>query len=334
MEENLALQLRDNAKYQLEQIRDVETGIDYLNKVKAIETWAKAEKKDAELQNMIAEQKIRTQRILGKLIIEGQDKGEIAEKGSFYGNRFVGSNKEVQPKTLSDIGISRNESSIFQKVASIPDKEFEKEIKIAKEETNKRIELTTNRLLKVVKRIEAENKSYSNNEIPEGKYRIIYADPPWKYNDSCEDGAIQSKGAIHHYRTMTIKELCEMKLPEIDNNAVLFLWVTSPFLEDCFDIIHAWGFKYKASFVWDKVKHNMGHYNSVRHEFLLICTKGSCTPDNLKLFDSVVSIEKTEHSEKPEYFREIIDTIYPNGNRIELFARKKVVNWETWGNEI
>ncbi len=42
--------------------------------------WAKAEKKDAELQNMIAEQKIRTQRILGRLIQDGQRRGEIAKQ--------------------------------------------------------------------------------------------------------------------------------------------------------------------------------------------------------------------------------------------------------------
>jgi N6-adenosine-specific RNA methylase IME4 len=116
---------------------------------------------------------------------------------------------------------------------------------------------------------------------------------------------------------------------------VLFLWTTSPFLEDSFKIINSWGFKYKSSFVWDKVMHNMGHYNSVRHEFLLIATKGSCTPDEKKLFDSVQSIEKTrKHSEKPEKFREIIDTLYVYGNRIELFARKKHDHWDVYGNEV
>jgi len=101
----------------------------------------------------------------------------------------------------------------------------------------------------------------------------------------------------------------------------------------CFEVIEAWGFKYKTSFVWDKIKHNMGHYNSVRHEFLLVCTKGSCLPDNKKLFDSVLSIEKTEHSNKPEEFRNIIDTLYIYGNRIELFARQKVDGWDSWGND-
>jgi N6-adenosine-specific RNA methylase IME4 len=78
----------------------------------------------------------------------------------------------------------------------------------------------------------------------------------------------------------------------------------------------------------------MGHYNSVRHELLLVCTKGSCTPDVKKLYDSVLSEERTQHSKKPETFRNIIDTIYPLGHRIELFARN-ITNegWDVYGNQ-
>lgn len=178
-----------------------------------------------------------------------------------------------------------------------------------------------------------------------GKYHIWYADPPWRYRDS---GVIETGDQIkttsdnygradRHYPQMSIEELCEMGKDirkSCEKNAVLFLWVTSPLLEESFQVINAWGFKYKSSFVWDKVKHNFGHYNSVRHEFLLICTKGSCTPEVQKLFDSVQSIERTDkHSEKPEEFRVIIDTLYPTGNRIELFARTQADGWEMWGNE-
>jgi N6-adenosine-specific RNA methylase IME4 len=100
-------------------------------------------------------------------------------------------------------------------------------------------------------------------------------------------------------------------------------------------VFTAWGFAYKASFVWDKVKHNMGHYNSVRHEFLLVCTRGSCTPDAAQLFDSVQSVERTAHSAKPEIFRTIIDTLYPIGRRLELFARgQAAAGWSIWGNEV
>jgi len=156
---------------------------------------------------------------------------------------------------------------------------------------------------------EKEYKKLSTTLMPSGIYRIIYADPPWDYRDKCEGGGIQSKPIEDHYPTMGIEELCEMELPKTQQNAVLFLWVPSPKINEVFEVIEAWGFQYKTSFVWDKVKHNMGHYNSVRHEFLLICGKGKSTPDTKELFDSVQSIEKTRrHSEKPERFREIIDT--------------------------
>ena len=100
-------------------------------------------------------------------------------------------------------------------------------------------------------------------------------------------------------------------------------------------MIDAWGFKYRATFVWDKVKHNMGHYNSVRHEFLLICGRGSCAPTKPKLHDSVQVIERTGHSQKPEEFRAIIDQMYPLGRRVELFARRQPPQpWDSFGNEL
>jgi N6-adenosine-specific RNA methylase IME4 len=190
------------------------------------------------------------------------------------------------------------------------------------------------RAIREVKR-KAIKTGVSEAPALEGKYRVLYIDPPWQYGDKLVDGY---GAAENHYPTMAIDELCNLPIKELaEDNAVLFLWVTSPFLEDSFRIIKAWGFSYKSSFVWDKVKHNYGHYNSVRHEFLLICIRGSCTPDNPKLFDSVQSIERSDvHSEKPEEFREIIDTLYPNGKRIELFARNKNPKngWNVWGNEI
>ena len=173
-------------------------------------------------------------------------------------------------------------------------------------------------------------KSSKFKVIAKGVYKIIYADPPWKYQ---QYGV--SASALKHYPVMSIEELCNMELPKIENNAVLFLWTTAPMFKKTFEVIEAWGFEYKAQYVWDKVKHVMGHYNSVRHELLLICTRGNCTLENKKLFDSVQVIEKTKkHSEKPEKFREIIDINYPSGKRIELFARKKVKGWDSWGKDI
>ena len=169
-------------------------------------------------------------------------------------------------------------------------------------------------------------------ELPADKYRVVYADPPWNYGNS---GLDDYGHAERHYPTMSIEELGQLGVPDIvEENSVLFIWTTSPLLEDCFRVIRMWGFNYKTSFVWNKIKHNFGYYNSVRHELLLVCTKGSCLPDNPKLFNSVQSIERKAHSEKPDEFREIIDTLYTKGKKIELFSRKKVDGWDVWGNQV
>jgi len=162
-----------------------------------------------------------------------------------------------------------------------------------------------------VEEISKGNKAITGSK----KYRVIYADPPWQYGDT-RTGLDGYSAAADHYPTMSIAQMCDLPIKDLAlDDAVLFMWVTSPLLEECFPLINAWGFKYKTSFVWDKVKHNVGHYNSVRHEFLLICTRGSCKPDIPKLIDSVQTIERTEkHSEKPEEFRAIIDTLYTAGD--------------------
>jgi len=167
--------------------------------------------------------------------------------------------------------------------------------------------------------------------LPDAKYRVLYADPPWGYGNTQPDYHPEQRD---HYPVMKLADICALPIAEhCEDNAVLFLWVTSPMLEESFQVIRAWGFAYKTSWVWDKVKHNMGHYNSVRHEFLLVCVRGSCPPDVPKLFDSVQTIERTEHSRKPEEFRQIIDTIYPHGKRLEMFARSAPKGWDAFGHE-
>jgi len=195
---------------------------------------------------------------------------------------------------------------------------------------NKAVEekLSVRELREEIRRFDIERK-YA--KLPESKFRVIYADPPWEYSNSMPG---YFKEQADHYQLMSINELSIMNIKDIsEENAILFIWVTSPILEDSLKVIKSWGFEYKTSFVWDKVKHNMGHYNSIRHEFLFVCTRGSCTPDVKKLFDSVIVEERTEHSKKPEIFRQMIDELYPYGKRIELFARTKIDGWEIFGNE-
>jgi len=166
---------------------------------------------------------------------------------------------------------------------------------------------------------------------------VIYADPPWWYGTPQHGKTEQVATLGTHYPSMKTGAICDLPVGDMAaDNAVLFLWATSPLLFEAKEVIDAWGFTYKASIVWDKVLHNVGHYVSVRHEFLLICTRGSCLPDSDKLHDSVVSIERTAHSAKPEQFRDIIDEMYTpvKGDRLELFARAATPkHWASWGNQ-
>jgi N6-adenosine-specific RNA methylase IME4 len=163
------------------------------------------------------------------------------------------------------------------------------------------------------------------------KYRVVYIDPPFEY----EFDSPLFKASKDHYPTMKIAEIKNLPIERIaEKNSVLFFWSPSPLIEKSLEIINHWKFEYKSMFVWDKVKHNMGHYNSVRHEILLIAVKGKCLPDTDKLFDSVVMIERLKnHSEKPKEFRELIERMYVAGNRIELFSRGKTDKWDRWGYE-
>lgn len=183
-------------------------------------------------------------------------------------------------------------------------------------------------------RKQERREHYAQMEWPKGKYRVIYADPPWSYGVQKEGHG----GVTDHYDTLSLQQICDLPVRDLaDKECVLFLWITVPLLESVFTVLKAWGFEYKTLYVWDKVRSNIGSYCFVNCELLLVATKENTAlpPDGKKLFDNVVSIERSgKHSEKPEFFREMIDATYQFGNRIELFARKTVNNWEVWGNDV
>ena len=203
-------------------------------------------------------------------------------------------------------------------------------------------EVSINEAFKAVRAIENEtNRARIKEELQaidlkptEKKYSVIYADPPWMYDGgkplSDKYGDVQK-----HYPPMESVDICALPVADLaQNDCVLFLWATAPKLPEALKVIESWGFQYKTCIVWDKVKHNFGFYFSVRHELLLIAGKGKSTPNKTsELHDSVISIERSDkHSEKPEYFRQLIEKMY-EGEKIELFARKKSENWDVWGNQ-
>jgi DNA-binding XRE family transcriptional regulator len=169
------LLIRDQAMIALEQIQNIEDGKTYLNQLSALHRWAAAEKKDSQLQNKIAEQKLRTQRILGKLLQEGRENNELVKKGEKIKISVVPDehNRNNDKKRLSDIGVSAKQSIAFQKIYSIPEETFEEAIakhkQAVEEATN---ELTTTgfiRLADALSKVPAEKRSEKADSFDKNK---------------------------------------------------------------------------------------------------------------------------------------------------------------------
>jgi len=167
-------------------------------------------------------------------------------------------------------------------------------------------------------------------ELPPGEYTIFYADPPWQYSNTGFD-----ESASQQYPTMALQKLKELKIPDMTSKqAVLFMWCTNPILPEGIELLKAWGFNYKTNMVWVKNKApSMGWFLKTKHELLIIATRGESMHPEVK-HESVIYADVTKHSKKPEIFYEMIEQAYPNQKYIELFARNKRTNWESWGNEL
>jgi len=175
--------------------------------------------------------------------------------------------------------------------------------------------------------------SSGNTELVAEKcYPIVYADPPWQYEHSMTD----SRMIENHYPTMGLDQICAMPVSEIVTpDAVLFLWTTSPKLAESMRVIEAWGFNYRSCIVWDKERIGMGYYARQQHELLLIAARGSLpVPEPSNRPASVQRLRRgNEHSRKPDEFYELIESMYPEYEKIELFARNSRAGWSAWGNQ-
>jgi N6-adenosine-specific RNA methylase IME4 len=175
--------------------------------------------------------------------------------------------------------------------------------------------------------------------LPNKKYNIIYADPPWSYRDKALAG---NRGAICKYPTQSQDWLKNLPIKNIsDKDCILFLWVTMPKLNECFDLIKVWNFEYKTcAFTWVKKNKKanswfwgMGRWTRANSEICLLATKGK--PKRISAaVHSVVDTPIERHSKKPDCVRDRIVELCGDLPRIELFARQKTKGWDVWGNEV
>jgi N6-adenosine-specific RNA methylase IME4 len=182
-----------------------------------------------------------------------------------------------------------------------------------------------------------------NEVIDMRKYKIIYADPPWAYNESGSGNRV-----VHaKYPTMQIEDICDIPVKEIsEDDSILFLWATFPRMPEALKVIESWGFKYKGlAYCWIKKnkKSNsnfwgLGYYTRQNPEVLLVGVRGKVKKGTRSASEHcVVNTRIEEHSKKPAYIRDMLPLLVENGenvHKIELFARQKTKDWDIWGNEL
>jgi N6-adenosine-specific RNA methylase IME4 len=166
------------------------------------------------------------------------------------------------------------------------------------------------------------------------RYAVLYADPPWHFEVYNEESGVE-RAAGNHYSTMSLDEISTLPIPSLATpDAVLFMWTTAPHLQESFQVFAAWGFEYKTNAVWVKDKIGLGYFIRGQHEHLLIATRGDMPcPLPANRPPSVINAPRREHSRKPDEAYELIERMYPELPKLELFARQQRPGWAAWGNE-
>ncbi len=173
------------------------------------------------------------------------------------------------------------------------------------------------------------------------KFRTIYADPPWQFQNRTGKVAPEHK-RLTRYETMPIHEIKALPVNEIaSEKSHLYLWVPNALLPWGLEVMEAWGFDYKTNIVWEKIRHDgqpdgrgVGFYFRNVTELLLFGVRGdknrTLAPGRSQV--NLIRTIKREHSRKPDEIVSVIESCSP-GPYLELFARGDRPGWAMWGNQ-
>lgn len=317
------------ARQALAEAHRVDEVKDIRDKAVAMQVYAR-QAKDHELIEHATEIRMRAERRLGEMLEAGR--ADRAQEGR--PEKRV-SQKPVSAPTLQEILGSdhKNLANRARKAAALTDEQFEAKVEQAKKVAVTAIERAMTTEEKQQNRANREAELAAKQmALPEKQYGVVYADPPWRFEPYSRNTGMD-RAADNHYPTMTLDGIKALAVPAADD-AVLFLWATAPMLMEALDVMAAWRFWYRSHFVWAKDRIGTGYWARSQHELLLIGVKGSIpAPAPGKQYASVIPAPVGEHSAKPFCFREMIEDMFPNLPRVELFAREKFDGWDCWGKE-
>jgi N6-adenosine-specific RNA methylase IME4 len=170
-------------------------------------------------------------------------------------------------------------------------------------------------------------------------YDIIYADPPWSFDNYSEKG--EGRNAKAHYDCMTLDQIKALPVHELaSGDCALFLWVTDPLLDVGIETLKHWGFRYVTkAFTFVKLNRSgegyfmsTGYYTRANDETCLLGMMGSLPRIDAGVRQLVVEPVR-EHSRKPDRIADDIVRLFGDRPRVELFARTRREGWDAWGNE-
>ena len=181
---------------------------------------------------------------------------------------------------------------------------------------------------------------------PPGKaYRVVYADPPWRFRTYSAKG--QGRSPEAHYPSMDLDAIKALPVAAwAAPDAVLLLWATDPLLPKALEVITAWGFTYKTvGFYWAKLNKGggaqafgqgdlfkgLGFWTRANPEPCLLATRGK-PKRRARDVDKLVVAPRREHSRKPDEVAGRIERLL-EGPYLEMFARTSRPGWDAWGLE-
>jgi N6-adenosine-specific RNA methylase IME4 len=316
------------------------------DKAVAMQAYA-MQAKDTMLITQATEIRMRAERRAGELLIEMAERNERDQgKGGDRKSRSHAATV-IPPLKLSDLGVTKTQSSRWQKLAALDADNFEQQVQHA---TKTAYDLVARRSIKEAEltRAQAEHGKIIEHgctvddlatlAISGKRFGVVYADPPWPW----ETWASTGRTIERHYSTMAPAAIAQLPVAELAaDDCALLLWVTGPHLaiSTHLAVIEAWGFRPSTiGFTWVKTNLDgspatgLGYYTRSNAEVCLIGIKGK--PQRLaRDVHQVVMAPVGEHSAKPEEVRRRIERLFA-GPYLELYARKGVPGWITWGNEI
>lgn len=326
----------DQARHHLELARTLDEVKEIRDQAEALRLYARQSRQSLEMQNRCAEIKLRAERRAGEMLRETE-----RAQGARTDTSRQPDAKLPFRSALREVDIPEPTARRWQTVAAIPEERFEAHLR---ETTERGEELTTAGLIQAQRRRDIAERHTANraamSAFPSGRFSVLYADPPWSYNNSGLEQSAASQYSTEGVASLTaFRDSFGRSVRDVSHeSSALFLWATSPLLPEALDVLGGWGFTYKTSLVWRKNRApGIGWWTRTYHELLLLGVRSE-TPQPATKPVSVIDADVAAHSAKPAVFAEIVEAMYPGPKDgsfyLEMFARQPRDGWSVFGNEV